>query len=601
MIKVPNTVKMTKVGLVKFIILVLFSQTVVAQKVKYKDIFGLLSTKQYAEAEPFLKRYLAENDDNPNAFLYMGIIYQEKADANDILKQTKPAIENMDSAVFFYDKAHQTITDKEIRKNKEYYQSYNRRDLRTGEFGVKLSDIQFDLEKKIELLKERRDKIKMVKYYFVLADSLYKRCTDLFVTIQNAYAGEREFLLQGNDSSLTKLSALSARFDSTMKAFDNYKASLQTLGNAAYNQTAKLKEIGDFKRDGATPCDFLQNELWLWDYRKFAADASEKIRKEIMPMHERLVSYDIEINKLREKLNNDSASVRNDLARLTDKSLMSQLKKFDEDPLPANVFSMKMADLEYKSSLIEHKSLRDSLDWRLQLQLTQIEQTLLSQLDSIAGKLVTTDIDKEAGNYRYFVTNTYGNSVVLKSYIKALKDFAEREQRRVSREMERCTESLRWVFSTKDTIPLFMDGNNTRFKPLVIEKDRYTAGLSYTDSLTMSGYFYSITPSRRPDVMAEFPVDKENFKLSRLPLVKSLTVDSNQQIFFVLIYSEQKQKEKYPVTVAKIYRSDGLAWTKNYQLSFVPSALAYQSDSGELTIQSGADVRVLDKNGKVVK
>ena len=71
---------MTKVALIKFLLLCLFlSTTAYGQKVKYKDIFGLLNTKQYEAAEPFLKRYLKENEDNPNAYLFMGTIFHEKS------------------------------------------------------------------------------------------------------------------------------------------------------------------------------------------------------------------------------------------------------------------------------------------------------------------------------------------------------------------------------------------------------------------------------------------------------------------------------------------------------------------------------------------
>ncbi|MDQ2657047.1 MAG: hypothetical protein M3Y60_06470, partial [Bacteroidota bacterium] len=127
---------MTKLLIIPFLVF-LSASAAFGQKVKYKDIYALLSTKQFEQAEPFLKRYLRETTDNPNAYLFMGNIYQEKSSNNDILKQTALCVANMDSAIFFYDKAYKTIDDREVRKNKEYYQNYNRRDLRTGEFGVK--------------------------------------------------------------------------------------------------------------------------------------------------------------------------------------------------------------------------------------------------------------------------------------------------------------------------------------------------------------------------------------------------------------------------------------------------------------------------------
>src|SRR5690606_24675198 len=104
---------------------------------------------------PFLKTFLATTTDNPNAYLYMGTIYQEKIANDDILIQTDKAIQHMDSAILFYDKALKMLTDKELKKNKEYYESYNKRDLSTGEFGVKLDYVQFDLEKRIAALKEQ--------------------------------------------------------------------------------------------------------------------------------------------------------------------------------------------------------------------------------------------------------------------------------------------------------------------------------------------------------------------------------------------------------------------------------------------------------------
>jgi hypothetical protein len=595
---------MTKTGFIRFIVIMCFSVSAAyGQKVKYKDLFGLLSSKQYEQAEPFLKRYLKDNDDNPNAFLYMGIIFQEKANKNDLLKQTNFALANMDSAIIFYDKAYKTITEKEVKRNDEYYQVYNRRDLRTGEFGVKLSDIQFDLEKKKEGLRERIDKIKMVKYYFDLADSLYRKSTVLFRSIQDAYPGEKEFYLRSDENTIKNLATLSARFDSCTKAFDNYKSSVTLLGKIGYNQTLTLNDITDFKKQGTSLVDFYQEDLQGWNYKKFADNAKNIIEKEIIPMRDNLVTYDIEINKLREKLNQDSISVKSDLTRLIDQLLFTQLKKFDNDPLPMNIFNLKIADLEYRSSLLEDKPLRDSADVRLQLNIVDKEIEQLNKLSELAEKLMAKDLEQDIQNYAYFITNTYSNSIVLSSYIKAIKEFTEREKRKKSDALAIRKESMNWLLNAQDSIPLVSGKDRSKFKPLSVVEDKFTTGLMYSDSLSATGYFYNITPSHIPSIKVNFPVDKPSFKMARLPYIKTLIYsDAGGQIYFVLFYSERATREnKYPATLAKIYQSDGLAWHFNYNLAFVPKELSFRTDTSELVVKGETSQNVIDKNGKLLK
>jgi hypothetical protein len=594
---------MTKAGFIGFLLVFCsFASTVYGQKVKYKDLFGLLSSKQYEQAEPFLKRYLKDNDDNPNAFLYMGVIFHEKSNKNDMLKQTASALANMDSAIIFYDKAYKAITEKEVKRNDEYYQVYNRRDLRTGEFGVKLSDIQFDLEKKKEGLRERIDKVKMVKYYFDLSDTLYRRSNALFRTIQDAYPGEKEFLLRADESTLQKLSALVVKFDSCTKAFDNYKSSVTLLGKIGYNQTMVLNDINDFKKQGTTGADFYQDDLQVWNYKKFAEAAKTTIEKEVMPMQENLITYDIEINKLREKVNQDSVSVRNDLTKLIDQLLLAQLKKFDPDPLPMDIFNLKVADLEYKSSVVENKTLRDSADVKFQVKMLDKEFEQLNKLTAVADNLLAKDIEAGILNYAHFINNTYSNSIVLNSYVKGIREYADREMRKKNDELQMRKKALGWLINNQDSIPLVTGIERSKFKPLVIADEKYTAGLVYTDSLTANGYFYNVTPSHIPTIKSTFPVDKPNFKLARLPYIKTLTFDSGGQIYFVLIYSERSTKDnKTPTTLAKIYQSDGLAWNFNYALGFTPREISFKQDTGELTIKGDMLQVVIDKNGKMMK
>jgi hypothetical protein len=588
-----------------FLTFLLVTQFTYAQKkIKYKDIWGLLNTKQYEAAEPFLKTYLNENNDNPNAFLFMGIIFQEKAGKDDVLKHTGLAIAHMDSAITFFTKAYQTITEKEVKKNNEYYQSYNRRDLRTGEFGVKLSDIQFDLEKRMEGLRERTDRVKMVKHYFSLADTLYKRCNILYTEIQNKYSKEKELYLRADENSVRDLATLSNRYDSCMKAFEQYKGSVTMLGKIGYTHALTRNEIKVFKSDGLSPSDFFQNEVVVWDYKAWAQQAKQAIEKEIFPIREHLVSYDIEINKLREKLTKDSASVKNDLTKLIDRLLLEKLSKYDEKPLPMDVFAVKIADLEYRSILLDNKKLRDSSDVHLQLSLARKELDHVNKLDSITAEVLKHDFDKELENYKHFVTNTYGNATVLKSFLKVMKDFSSREKEIRSMRLTKAEKALQWmVLNEKDSIPLFTPDVAYRFMPVTVVEEKFTVGLEYTDSLTAQGYFYSITPSRKPDIKITFPVDKPAFKRSQFRNTRTLAYsDAAGQVFYVLLFTEKPGKDnKYQATLAKIYRSDGLAWSHNYTLPFIPKELSYRTDSGEFIIKADATESIVDKNGKMLR
>lgn len=592
---------MTKITLIKFLFLSLVVSSAFGQKVKYKDIFGLLNTKRYEEAEPFLKRYLKETNDNPNAFLYMGIIYQEKSAKDDVLKQTRSALSHMDSAIFFYDKAYKSITDKEVRRNDEFYQAYNRRDLRTGEFGVKLSDIQFDLEKKMEGLRERIDRVKMVKHYFSLADTLYKKSNELFKSIKSEYPQEQSLYLRADENVLKKLTALAVRFDSCVKVFENYRSSSTTIGRTGYDQALSLKEINNYATDGTSMANFFLDDVEVWDYKKFADKVKVGIQKDIIPMRDLLVSYDVEINKLREKLNTDSVSVRSDLTSLIDKLLLEKLKKYDNDPLPMDVFTLKISDLEYRSTLLEHKSLRDSADIHFRKKLLDKEFLHLNKLDSIASKLTAEDIDREAEDYAHFITNTYNNTIVLKSYVKALKEYAEREKRKKNVQVEQIENALRWIISGSDSIPAMMDATSSAYKPVVMAEEKYTAGLHYVDSVEVSGYFATIVPSRVPDIKVTFPVDKPRFRRDELPSIKGVvSSDTGGQLYFVMIYNESKNDaNKVAATVAKIYRSDGLAWSENYQLDFVPTEISFKSETGELILKGDSHQNTLDKNGKL--
>jgi len=586
-----------------FIILFLLSfSTSFAQKVKYKDIYTWLANKQYDEAEPFLKKYVKENDDNPNAFLFMGLLYEHKLNKADVLKETKKLLLQIDSSILYLNKAYTTITEKELRKNDEYYESFKRRDLRTGEFGVKLSDVQFFLEKKQQELKERADKVKLTNTYFVLSDSLYKGTQKLFANLVEKYRTNKSLVLQADDETLKQLNAISVKFDSCTKAFGIYKTNVVALSKGKYDQKISLLNIDDISKDGKEPANFFENDLKLWDYKIFADKQTKLIKTDWIPVRDQLVNLDIEINKLRNKLEVDSISVYTEIQKTETKLPYELMRTVDENPLPIFVLQSKINELKYKSLVVSNKKLRDSADYYIKIKAIQSEYQAIKNLDSLVSKFDLIEIDKRAYDYQHFITNTFNKATILKTYIRGLQEYSEKQVQLKKFELNFRTRGLKWLTSDTDSVALFNNpGEQYAFQPLLVIPDKFTTGLHYKDTATVSGYLFNIPTSRKPDLKFTFNLDKKYFSKFRQAFAKSILVtDPAAQIFFVLIYSESKTNKegKYPVTVAKIYRSDGLAWQFDFLLDGIPATANFVS--GELAI-STSDARVynIDKNGKL--
>jgi len=575
-----------------------------AQKIKYKDLFVLLSGKQYAEAEPFLKKYLKENDDNPNAYLYLGLILEDKATRVDVLRETDRYAGLLDSAVLYFGLAAKGMTEKEVSKNEEYYQMYNRRDMRTAKFGVKHSDVILDLELKMKL-KERAKLAKSLKEKFAAAEASYHRALKQYARIQVQYTELKHLYLRADDSLTFQLTHLANAYDSCHIHFNEYKAVAKSMGKIGYNQDFNPQDITDFKRE-LTPVDFYVDDIKIQDLKRWALGTLEVIDKEMKPLREKLITRDMELNKLQQHLKKDSVSLLKEVQAIRANGF-PELLKIDANPLPLQVFAMKEAELDFGSHVVEGKRVRDTASLALQVAALQNEIRYARKLDSIAGNLVERDMEAEAHNYAHYVKTAYGSPSVLKSLVRSTKELALREIIRREEVIKRKGEGLKWIVDGIDSIPLTQPvPEKSRFKPLVLLEEKYTAGLVFTDSVG-AGYFYTISPTRKPEVKASFPVNKTAFKKRYLPVTKALTAQDEQgMVFFVLTYQETKVNNKYNATLTKIYKVEGLAWSNDYVFDQVPVEMTFMKETSELSVKTKSSIGELfvatfNRDGKPMK
>ncbi len=95
----------------------------------------MLEQKDYEQALPYLEKFIESNPQHPSVVLQMGILAQDYQD-------------DCEKAITYFEKAMILIDDKELKKNEKYYSEWNRRNLRTGKYGVNLDDLHLDLEKR---------------------------------------------------------------------------------------------------------------------------------------------------------------------------------------------------------------------------------------------------------------------------------------------------------------------------------------------------------------------------------------------------------------------------------------------------------------------
>lgn len=596
--------KMQKRIIRALLVLMLVSPMAMGQKIKYKDLFVLLSAKQYADAERYLKKYLKDNTDNPNAYLYMGLILEDKASKVDILRETERYAGLLDSAVLYYGLAMKGMTEKEVSKNEEYYQMYNRRDMRSGKFGVKHSDVILDLELRMKL-KERAKLAKTLKAHFLASEASYKKAVKQYTHIQARFPELKKLYLQADDSVRIELHQLAGTYDSCHIHFNDYKAVAKQMVKIGYNQDFDPQDILDFTRDLA-PVDFYVDNIKIQDFKRWALGTAEVLDKEMKPLRDKLVARDIELNKLQQQVKKDSVSVRQDLQLLRAKGF-PELVRIDPDPLPLQVFRMKEVEIEFGCQVVENKVHRDSASLKLQVDALTAEIRSARKLDSLAGNLVERDLEKESENYGHYVKTAYGSTSVLKSLIRSTKEMALREIIRREESIKRKGEALKWIIDGNDSVPLVLPAPEaSKFKPLVLAEEKLTAGLVFADSVG-TGYFYTITPSRKPAVKASFPVNKLAFKKRALPVTKALTTQDEQGlVYFVLTFQETKLGDKYQASLAKIYKVEGLAWSVDLTFDQVPVEISFLKESSELSVKTKSSIGeffliTINRDGKPVK
>lgn len=563
-----------------------------AQKIKYKDLFFVLDTKNYIDGEPLLKEFLKDpkNVDEPNANLQMAYLFEMKAFNSDVILEAEQLAHYVDSALIYYRNSLQLIDEKEVtKKNKEYYQAYQRRDIRTGKFGIKLADIVFDIESKIKVLDKRKADVQELEIYYTKTLQNYDAALSDFKEIKLQYPTEKILYLRSNNDLIGKLDQLSNNTQLSLENYNSFKLTLDKIDKSGYGPALHMTEIENFEEDGLIGIDLTSDNIYFTDYQSWVEIVKKGIEEVITPMRSELVDYDQSLNSLIERVTIDSMAMADRIEPI--EPILKKVREYDSDPLPQYLFQYKVAKIKLESVKMTHLYYRDSSDILYQKAVANLKNAQVSIMDSLVNLLIGRNVGEDQKNYAYFIEKQYGKGDELELYFKSELDKIINLKKNSVVELELLDERTKWLIGELDSIPLFNEVNIgiTKYAPLIQEKD-FTAGLYFSGKSAAEGYFALIDQALTQRLKVNFPIDNEYFKKQTFEEIGNLTViEEGGAYYYVMFYYQIPEKEEYASSVAKIYTSDGLAWSKDYILDTRPIQLVINYNTGDIIIEYDID------------
>ncbi len=415
-----------------------------AQKIKYKDLFPTLNSKNWAEGGPQLITFLSDpkNAEEPNANLQLGLMMEDKFLKLDAAKDTVALFNAGDSAVFYLERAKTLITDKEVKKNDAYYQPFFRRDLRTGKFGIKVSDVHLDIEKKVETIEQRMANVRDLDKKVKSVEKNDKDVQEKYKQLASQYGSYNEFLLGADAAAITLLQELKSGGAETMKLADEVKEVATSLKTEKYSGDIVIKEIKTFGTDGMTSSDIFSGTIELWDYENWAIDANSEINGSIGLLKSMVSSHSATI---REKKSQVKKSVDVEVDTLS-QDLITLFDKYDPESVVKSLLLteaseariMKMIDFSI------NKELQDSSLVGAQLQLFEGALVEAQEMNTTVQSINLDDLNSAKNYYPDYINSFFQTYGTASKYVTDMKTWANRQVNWISNSVDYWKERNRW-------------------------------------------------------------------------------------------------------------------------------------------------------------
>ncbi len=490
-----------------------------AQKIKYKDLFPLLNSKNYsAENEANLRIFL-KNEKKPhaNGNLQLAYIMEKEFYDYDLLADTTEIDLAADSAIFQLKKAKELIDEKELKRNDEYYQSFYRRDLRTGDFGIKISDVHLDLEKKVEDIEARKKAIADFNTLLHRIDGRNKLSAKIYGQMVEKGSTTRELLFSLTDDDLVLLDQIIANATGLYVLIDDLKESARELDSEYYQDFQVFKLIENYGIDGLEQSDVFSGKLDLWDYETWA--------KLVKDQYYGVKQYKTNLSAMEAKLSQafDKVAQGIDPGAVEVSSIQDEAEKFDPDGSAKDLLAFRSSHLEINrmSNPSINSSLQDSLNVFAHLEAANIIMEELGEMTTIYSDISTPEkISMATNRYPGILEEYYGGSSGYQEFIENLGGWINSQKIMWASRTDSLMLKEKYAVSDDLRIPLFVNQDTQQHMTKLVSGDSVKVAVGM-DTRSKSGFLVWSGPSRDVRKMVELKtgnITSDSLAVKQLPI-----------------------------------------------------------------------------------
>ncbi len=559
------------------------NQKLNAQRIKYDDIFPQLEAGRYTEVEEQLRNYMLDkrSEDDGNAHYQMARMLDHFASSMNVVTDSSRLIDLTDSSIYYYRKAKSLIDYKELNRNDKYYQEFKRRDLRSGEFEIKLSDVQLDIDNRISSMQTRGESTFVISQALQSIEKNYKEAQSIFKRLTANLNSLDDLVVSIDDQKISQLNQIIDLMDEIDQNQKSIIEAIIVIDNAGFRLEDNRRQIEDINLGLKDNSKIYRGKLDFWDYKKWANSILETYDQEYGPLLNKMKKLSIHYSELMNKVENNEKLSDSEVSSLNEIFDLDPIKSIDPNSLPYNW-------LMWTKSLIEFKYLT-ALSFR-GIDSTEVDllfhqsDTLMKVINGMAEALNRIDQSKEYASQKYgdFISEFGGIDGFINSYETAREWYVESKKSTEYR-FNYWKDKVSWGICESDSI--YLVGNKTQFikegkyaKYTVMDSkkddkgDLFTFGVINDDSRP-AGFLAKFDKSKNCEWVREFKLLQSIPEIYGQHFDVGFIGDSEGDIIFYYYLQQSIGKENFRIINYSLEGEQN--WSKELSLSKQPYNITY--------------------------